>query len=161
VFAQARPIRFSQPPSSVTATVLAASSQDSYLRPPSAAGGITVAGGGPAAAEVEHGAQVLAVALEGAFPGASPDKHFRLVISGTSKFTTNEYFSYVSNGELSVAIMRWLAEDDALPPLAPKTYNLPEIVLTSAQMRDTFIALEILLPLSMALLGVAVWWRRR
>ncbi len=161
VFAQARPIRLSQPPASVRASVLAASSQDSYLRPPSAAGGITVAAGGPAPAEVEHGAQALAVALEGAFPGASPDKHFRLVISGTSKFATNEYFSYVSNGELSVAIMRWLAEDDASPNLAPRTYNLPEIVLTSAQMRDTFIALEILLPLSTALFGVAMWWRRR
>ena len=95
------------------------------------------------------------------FPGASPDKRFRLVISGTSKFATNEYFSYVSNGELSVAIMRWLAEDDASPNLAPRTYNLPEIVLTSPQMRDTFIALEVLLPLSTALFGVAMWWRRR
>jgi hypothetical protein len=90
-----------------------------------------------------------------------PDKHFRLVISGTSKFATNEYFSYVSNGELSVAIMRWLAEDEASPNLAPRTYNLPEIALTSAQMRDTFIALEIVLPLSTALFGFAMWWRRR
>jgi hypothetical protein len=161
VFAQARPIRLSPPPAAVRASVLAASSQDSYLRPPSAAGGITVAAGGPAPAAGEHGVQALAVALEGAFPGASPDKHFRLVISGTSKFATNEYFSYVSNGELSVAIMRWLAEDDASPNLAPKTYSSPEIVLTSAQMRDTFIALEILLPLSTALFGVAMWWRRR
>ncbi len=161
VFAQARPIRLSQPPAAVRASVLAASSQDSYLRPPSAAGGTTVAAGGQAPAEVEHSAQALVVALEGVFPGASPDKHFRLVISGTSKFTTNEYFSYVSNGELSVAIMRWLAEDDASPNLAPRTYNLPEIVLTSAQMRNTFIALEVLLPLSTALFGVAMWWRRR
>jgi hypothetical protein len=162
VFAQARPIRLSQPPTAVKASVLAASSQDSYLRPPSAAGGITIAAGGlPPPAEVEHGAQALAVALEGAFPGASPDKHFRLVISGTSKFATNEYFSYVSNGELSVAIMRWLAEDEASPNLAPRTYNVPEIALTSAQMRDTFIALEIVLPLSTALFGFAMWWRRR
>src|SRR4051794_10596660 len=56
VFAQARPIRLSQPPSMVKASVLAASSQDSYLRPASAAGGITVAAGGPAAVEGEHGA---------------------------------------------------------------------------------------------------------
>ncbi len=161
VFAQARPIRLGQTPAAVRASVLAASSQDSYLRSPSAAGGITVAAGGPASAEVEHGAQALAVALEGVFPGASPDKRFRLVISGTSKFATNEYFSYVSNGELSVAIMRWLAEDDASPNLAPRTYNLPEIALTSAQMRDTFIVLEVLLPLSTALFGVAMWWRRR
>ena len=161
VFAQARPIRLRQTSATVRANVLAASSQDSYLRPPSTAGGITVAAGGPGSAEVEHGAQALAVALEGVFPGASREKRFRLVISGTSKFATNEYFSYVSNGELSVAIMRWLAEDDASPNLAPRTYNLPEIALTSAQMRDTFIALEILLPLSTALFGVAMWWRRR
>ncbi|WP_024511663.1 Gldg family protein [Bradyrhizobium sp. ARR65] len=160
VFAQARPIRLDQPPTSVRASVLATSSQDSYLRPPSAAAGITVAAGG-LTTEVEHGAQALAVAVEGTYPGASPDKHFRLVISGTSKFTTNEYFSYVSNGELSVAIMRWLAEEDGSPNLAPRTYNLPEIVLTSTQMRDTFIGLEILLPLSTALFGVAMWWRRR
>ena len=161
MFAHARPIRLSQVPAAVTATVLAASSQDSFLRPASAAGGITVAAGGPAPGEVDRGAQALAVALEGAFPGAAPDKHFRLVISGTSKFATNEYFSYVSNGELSVAIVRWLAEDDASPNIAPRSYNLPEIVLTSAQMRDTFIALEVLLPLGTALFGVAMWWRRR
>jgi ABC-type uncharacterized transport system involved in gliding motility auxiliary subunit len=82
-------------------------------------------------------------------------------MTGSSKFATNEYFSYVSNGALAVAIIRWLAEDDASPNLAPRTYNLPEIVLTSAQMRDTFIALEILLPLGTALFGVAMWWRRR
>lgn len=161
VFAQARPIHLEKPPVGVMSSVLAASSQDSYLRPPSAAGGIGIAAGGTAPAEVEHGAQALAVALQGVFPGASPDKHFRLVISGTSKFASNEYFSYVSNGELSVAIMRWLAEDDAAPNVAPRTYNLPEIVLTSVQMRDTFIALEILLPLGTALFGVAMWWRRR
>jgi ABC-type uncharacterized transport system len=161
VFAQARPIRLSQPPTTVRAGVLAASSQDSYLQPPSAAGGIAVASGGPAPVEVERGAQALAVALEGVFPGASPERHFRLVISGTSKFATNEYFSYVSDGELSVAIMRWLAEDEASPNLAPRTYSLPEIVMTSAQMRDTFIALVILLPLSTALFGVGMWWRRR
>jgi hypothetical protein len=161
VFAQARPIRLRQPPAAVRAGVLAASSQDSYLRPPSAAGGITAAAGGPAPAELEHASQALAVALEGNFPGGPSDKQFRLVISGTSKFATNEYFSYVSNGELSVAIMRWLAEDDASPNVAPRTYNLPEIVLTSAQMRNTFVALELLLPLSTALFGVAMWWRRR
>jgi len=161
VFAQVRPLRLSQPQAAVRANVLAASSQDSYLRPPSAAGGLTIAASGPAPAELDHGAQALAVALEGAFPGAAADKHFRLVLSGTSKFATNEYFPYVSNGELSVAILRWLAEDEASPNLAPRTYNVPEIVLTSAQMRESFIALEIVLPLSTALFGVAMWWRRR
>ncbi len=161
VFAQARPIHLAKPPARVESTVLAASSKDSFLRPPSAAGGIADASEAQGSSEEEHGAQALAVALEGSFPGALPAKHFRLVIAGTSKFATNEYFPYVSNGELSVAIMRWLAEEDAAPNVAPRAYTVPEIVLTSAQMRDTFIALEVLLPLTTALFGVAMWWRRR
>jgi hypothetical protein len=161
VFAQARPVHLAKPPATVRASVLAASSKDGFLRPPSAAGGIAVANDAQPGSEADHSAQALAVALEGAFPGAAPDKQFRLVISGTSKFATNEYFPYVSNGGLSVAIMRWLAEDDAAPNVAPRAYTVPEIVLTSAQMRNTFIALEVLLPLTPALFGVAMWWRRR
>jgi hypothetical protein len=161
VFAQARPIHLAKPPATVKTMVLASSSKDSFLRPPSEAGGIAVASGGLGPSEADHGAQALAVALEGVFPGAVPGKSFRLVIAGTSKLATNEYFPYVSNGELSVAIIRWLAEEDAAPNLAPRPYTVPEVVLTSVQMRDTFIALEVLLPLTTALFGVAMWWRRR
>jgi hypothetical protein len=160
VFAQARPIHLAKPPAAVESAVLAASSKASFLRPPSAAGGIADASEGQGPSEAEHGERALVVALEGAFPGGTPDKRFRLVVSGTSKFATNEYFPYVSNGELSVAIMRWLAEEDTAPNVAPRAYTVPEIVLTSAQMRDTFIMLEVLLPLTTALFGVAMWWRR-
>jgi hypothetical protein len=160
VFPQVRPLRIVQPPPRVAVSVLAASSQDSYLRPPSAAGGITVAADGPMASNVDRGAHPLAVALEGSWPGAPSDKRFRLVVAGTSKFTTNEYFPYVSNGGLSVAMVRWLADDDATPNLAPQTYDLPQIVLTSREMRNTFIALEVLLPLITICCGVLMWWRR-
>ena len=68
---------------------------------------------------------------------------------------------YVSNGELAVAILRWLADDEATPTVKPQSYSLPEIELTSRQMRDVFIALEVLLPLTTILCGVLVWWRRR
>ncbi len=161
VFPQVRPIHISQPPAGVNTTVLAASSQDSYRRLPSAAGGMTAAADEQAAPNVDRGAQALVVALEGAWPGAPPNRRFRLVIAGTSKFATNEYFPYVSNGELSVAMVRWLAEDEATPNVAPQTYNQPEIVLTSRQMRDTFVMLEVLLPLTTAFWGVLMWWRRR
>ena len=45
-------------------------------------------------------------------------------------------------------MIRWLAADETMPGVTPQTYQLPEIVLTSRQMRDVFIALEVLLPLS-------------
>jgi len=156
VFPQVRPLAVTQPPSGVSTIVLAASSQDSYLRSPR-----TVAAASDGAATRPRNAQPLAVALEGTWPGGAPDKRFRMVIAGTSKFASNEYFPYVSNGELSLATLRWLAEDDNSPSVAPQTFKLPEIVLTSGQMRATFIVLEVLLPLSTALFGVAMWWRRR
>ena len=149
------------PPEGVRTTLLAASSQDSYRRP-AAAGGSALASAEQATPDAEdRGAQALAVAVEGVWPGAAPDKHFRLVLAGTSKFASNEYFPYVSNGELSVSMLRWLAADETTPSVKPQTYQLPEIVLTNRQMRDVFIALEVLLPLSTMLCGVLVWWRRR
>lgn len=157
VFPQARPIAVAEPPSGVGLIVLAASSQDSYLKSPQA----TVAATGGGAPGAKRGAQPLAVALEGSWPGAGLDKRFRLVVAGTSKFASNEYFPYVSNGEMSLSMLRWLADDDASPSVAPQTLKLPEIVLTSAQMRDSFIVLEVLLPLSTALFGMLMWWRRR
>jgi ABC-2 type transport system permease protein len=160
VFPQVRPIRVVAPPAGVSTSILANSSQDSYRRSPSAAGDLAPADQSPPDAE-DRGAQVLAVATEGIWPGAAADKHFRLVLAGTSKIATNEYFPYVSDGELAVAMVRWLASDEATPGVAPQPYQLPEIVLTSRQMRDIFIALEVLLPLSTLLCGVLVWWRRR
>jgi ABC-type uncharacterized transport system involved in gliding motility auxiliary subunit len=149
------------PPDGVRTVLLAASSQDSYRRP-AAAGSSALASAEQAAPDAEdRGAQALAVAVDGVWPGAPSDKHFRLVVAGTSKFATNEYFPYVSNGELSVAMLRWLAADETTPSVQPQAYQLPEIVLTNRQMRDVFIALEVLLPLSTLLCGVLVWWRRR
>ena len=160
VFPQARPIRVGTPPAGVAVSILARSSHDSFIRPLTS-GARELAGNEPAADAEDHGAQALAVAVEGVWPGADPGKHFRLVLAGTSKFATNEYFPYVSNGELGVAMLRWLAADETMPTLQPQTYSLSEIVLTSRQMRDVFIVLEVLLPLSTLLCGVLVWWRRR
>ncbi len=162
VFPQVRPIHVVPPPSGVNTSILAASSQDSYRRPPAAAGGAELlAGEAPPPDAEDRGAQTLAVAVQGVWPGAASDKRFRLVLAGTSKFATNEYFPYVSDGELSVAMVRWLAADEATPGIQPQTYGLPEIVLTSRQMRDVFVAIEVLLPLSTLLFGALVWWRRR
>jgi len=161
VFPQARPIHVATPPAGVAVSILAASSQDSFSRPvPSGVTELAADGAAPTDAE-DRGARALAVAVEGLWPGAASGKRFRLVLAGTSKFATNEYFPYVSDGELSVAMLRWLAADETMPTVRPQTYSLSELVLTSRQMRDVFVTLEVLLPLSTLMFGVLVWWRRR
>jgi len=161
VFPQVRPIRVADPPAGVATSILAASSQDSFSRPVASGTAELAAAEAPSPDAEARGARTLAVAVEGAWPGHEGGKRFRLVLAGTSKFATNEYFPYVSNGELAVAMLRWLAADETMPTVQPQTYSLPEIVLTSRQMRDVFLALEVLLPLSTMFLGVLVWWRRR
>ena len=85
----------------------------------------------------------------------------RLVLIGNASFASNAFFPYASNGDLAVSMIRWLADDTATPLLKPEAYSLPEIRLTHRQMQVTFLLVEVLLPLSVMLFGVVVWWRRR
>ena len=161
VFPDARPIKVGSPPPGVKTTVLATSSKDSYLRPVSAA---SDGAQPPEPKTPARGQTALAVAVEGRWPEAAADatKPFRLVFVGDSNFANNSYFPYVSNGELAVQMVRWLADDTARPAVKPQTFSPGErITLTRDQMRNIFVSVEVALPLSIVLLGGIVWWRRR
>jgi hypothetical protein len=164
IFPDARPIRVTQPPAGISASVLASSSNDSYLRPlrqtpEGEASGTSATDANPSS----RGPAILAVALEGAWPDAATGerKPFRLVLVGNSSFATNAYFPYVSNGDLVVGMVRWLAGDEAVPAVKPQSFSPDQIVLTQRQMRNIFVMLELVLPLSVLLFGGVIWWRRR
>jgi hypothetical protein len=159
IFPDARPIRVGVAPPGVKTTILASSSKDSYLRPVSETSDRTAS----AEPNAAHGAAVLAVAAEGRWPDA-PDqtKPFRLVLVGNSNFAANSYFPYVSNGDLAVEMVRWLADDESRPSAKPQSFSPAEqITLTREDMRTIFIAVELALPMTVILLGGFVWWRRR
>ena len=154
VFPGARPIRIGGPVDGVAASALFASSRDSYLRP--------VEEGPGEAAPGPSGPQTLAVALQGSWPGGAPGgKPFRLVLVGNASFADNAFFPYVSNGDLAVSMIRWLAADTETPTLKPASYSLPEVILTRREMQGVFLVDEVLLPLGIVLAGALVWWRRR
>jgi hypothetical protein len=160
IFPNARPILVGAAPSGVNTTILASSSKDSYLRQVSQTPGAAE----PTGSDASHGAAVLAVAVEGRWPDSAADqtKPFRLVLVGNSNFAANSYFPYVSNGDLAVAMVRWLADDETRPAAKPQSFSpAQQIALTRDQMRTVFLAVEVLLPLSVMLLGGAVWWKRR
>ena len=159
IFADARPIRVGAAPPGVKTTILASSSKDSYLRPVSQA-----SGGAPAAPNAAPRRAVLAVAVEGRWPDAPADqtRPFRLVLVGNSNFAANSYFPYVSNGDLAVQMVRWLADDETRPSAKPQSFSpVEQITLTREHMRTIFIAVELVLPMSIILFGGIVWWRRR
>jgi ABC-2 type transport system permease protein len=153
VFPSARPIRLGEPVVGCTAAQLVATSKDSYVRPLDPTAHADDASSAP-------GSRLLAAAVQGIWPGAGRAP-FRLVLVGSASFASNAFFPYASNGDLTVSMIRWLADDRTTPLLKPEAYSLPEIRLTHRQMQITFLLVEILLPVSVMLFGVAVWWRRR
>ncbi len=163
VFPGPRPIRILRPVPKTQATALVQTSKDSYVKVGGSFATLAAAQVGvpsEAKADPGRGPKTLAVAMQGVWPegGQNP---FRLVLVGSASFATNAFFPYASNGDLAVSMIRWLAGDLSAPKLQPMTYSLPEIRLSPQQMQATFIVLEILLPLSVILLGLLVWRRRR
>ena len=153
VFPEARPIRLQKPVADITVVELVATSKDSYLRP-------ILATAGPAPAPPPASApRLLAAAVQGTWPSGGRGL-FRLVLVGNASFASNAFFPYASNGDLAVSMIRWLAEDST-PLLKPETYSIPEMRLTHRQMQVTFVLVEVLLPLSVILIGVVVRWRRQ
>ncbi len=88
-------------------------------------------------------------------------KESRIVVVGDSDFATNSFYHLVGNGTLFMNAVNFLAARDNLIGLKPRTYDLPIVNMTNTQMKATFVLSIILIPLLMAALGVAVWWRRR
>jgi hypothetical protein len=163
VFPGPRPLGLLSRIPEIEATPLASTSQESYVRP--IATSTALASTQPAVplepkATSGHGPPALAVALQGNWPGGE-QKPFRLVLVGSASFATNAFFPYASNGDLAVSMIRWLADDRATPKLKPATYSTAEVRLTHREMQLTFFLIEILLPLSVMVLGVAVWRHRR
>lgn len=104
---------------------------------------------------------MLAVAAEGTWPGAPGAKPFRLVVIGDGDFASNSFFPYMSNSDLTLAVLAWLVGEERAPTMRPPIEVLPTVVLTNQQVRGIFAVTVLVLPGLVAGLGGAVWWRRR
>jgi ABC-type uncharacterized transport system involved in gliding motility auxiliary subunit len=153
-------------------TPLFASSKESYARPvvpveerqpvaePAGRGAAS-----SAAALLPPGRRVLAVAVEGAWTEASGGQPspspFRVVVVGDGDFASNSFFPYMSNSDLVLSMIRWLAREERAPKVPASVPMTPLILLTGQQMKRIFLVLEVLLPLGVIAVGAVIWWRRR
>ena len=92
---------------------------------------------------------------------AAAFKNSRVVIAGDSDFATNSFFHILGNGTLFLNTVNYLAAQENLIGLEPQTFDIPRVNLTNRQMKGTFFLSIILIPALMAVIGIAVWWRRR
>ena len=92
---------------------------------------------------------------------AAPTKESRVAIIGDSDFATNSFFHILGNGNLFLNAINYLAAQENLIGIEPRTYDTPRVNLTNRQMKGTFFLSIILIPALMAVIGISVWWRRR
>jgi ABC-type uncharacterized transport system involved in gliding motility auxiliary subunit len=84
-----------------------------------------------------------------------------VVVSGNARFATNGFFNLSGNGDLLVASINWLAEDQDLIAIRPKEGPSSPLILTAGQERVVFWVPVLILPGVIAGYGFAVWRRRR
>jgi hypothetical protein len=105
---------------------------------------------------------ILAVAVEGSWATLAPDtRPFRVVVVGDADFASNSFFPYMANSDLVLSMVRWLVREERSPAVASRIPVPPLILLTRPQMRQIFLVTEVLLPLSMLIIGACIWWKRR
>src|SRR3954469_25658265 len=92
---------------------------------------------------------------------SSAAKSSRVVVIGDSDFAANSFFHILGNGTLFLNTVNYLAAQENLIGLEPRTYDVPRVDLSNRQMKATFFLSIILIPALMAVVGIGVWWRRR
>ena len=157
-----RPVKILPTLPGVVVAPLFKSSKESYTRPVAPVGAqaltrevVPIPAPPPAGRPGPH---VLAAAIEGAWPGSTP---FRVVVVGDADFASNSYFPYMANSDLALSMVRWLVREERTPKVRASVPVPPMVLLTTRQMQRIFTTLEILLPLSVVVVGAVVWWRRR
>lgn len=89
------------------------------------------------------------------------DKRQRIVVIGTAKSLSNQYIGLLGNIDLGMTTMSWLAGDDSLITIEPKTRVDLTLQLSRAEMTAIGFGFLIFLPLGLLISGGVIWWRRR
>jgi len=84
----------------------------------------------------------------------------RVAVIGDSDFATNSFFHIMGNGTLFLNTINYLAAQENLIGLQPRTADLPRVQLTNRQMKGTFFLSVALVPAMLAVIGTAVWWKQ-
>ena len=85
----------------------------------------------------------------------------RIAVVGDADFATNSFFHILGNGNLFLNTVHYLAAQENLIGIEPRSYDLPRVNLTNRQMKGTFFLSVVLLPALLAVMGTAVWWKQR
>lgn len=89
------------------------------------------------------------------------EKESRLVVIGDSDFACNGAIRFVANGDLFFNSVNWLAQDEDLISIRPKSATSRSVTMTPAQQSTLWWLLVIFMPLAVIGTGGYIWWKRK
>ncbi|MGQ0578619.1 MAG: GldG family protein [Betaproteobacteria bacterium] len=104
-----------------------------------------------------RGPIVVAAALERDL--GSRKQH--VVVAGTGEFLSNQYVGLLGNLDLGVNMVNWLAGDEALITVQPRTRSDLSLELSRVGLALIGIGFLVIAPLAFLAAGGVIWWRRR
>ncbi|MDQ7062724.1 MAG: Gldg family protein [candidate division KSB1 bacterium] len=93
--------------------------------------------------------------------GNSKETTAKLAIVGDSDFASNAFFNFQANGDLFMNTLSWLAEEEDLVSIRPKSPEDRRINLTQKQSRIMLLLGVILVPMAVLAMAVVVQRRRQ
>lgn len=85
----------------------------------------------------------------------------RIVVFGDSDFANNSYLGASGNRDLFLNTVRWLAGEDDLISVRPRSFDSTPLFLKASQARLIFILPVIVLPAAVLVAGVTIFTRRK
>jgi len=157
-------------PPGVTAQSLAQTSQQSWAETGPVTGEVSYNEGedrlGPISLAVAVTAEAKeapsdTAAMGGGKSGEESKPQTRLVVVGDSEFASNALIASSGNGDFFLNIVSWLVEEEELISIRPKDPEDRRVTLTAGQTKIVMYLSLLILPLSVLVLGVGVWLKRR
>ncbi len=89
------------------------------------------------------------------------DKQARLVVIGSSAFAANRFARFQRNGDLFMNSVNWLAEEESLIAIRPKSPTQRSVEMNASQQNLLLVLTMVLMPAAAIGSGLYVWWKRR
>ena len=103
------------------------------------------------------GPAVIAVAMQ----RNVNDREQRIVVVGSGAFLANSFAGNGGNVDLGVNMVNWLVSEERLITLQPRAARDSSLILGRAQLTAIGLGFLAVLPLLLAAVGGAMWWKRR
>ena len=76
-------------------------------------------------------------------------------------FVSNIFLDFSGNRDLFLNTVNWVAGDESLISIRPKTYKQGKLTITKKQANVIFFFTVVMMPAVIFISGIAIWWRRR